>query len=430
VSGSERLGAATRHDVIVVGDGPAGSALSAALVDADVDVALLGLDAPWTATYGTWVDEVPSQVDLGVLAARTPIDAVGARRHVLPREYAVFDNARLRTALRRAPHRITTVVSALATNDGVRLVTDERDVWLARVVIDATGAAPALVGQRPGGGGRRDRSGIAWQTAYGLVLDERPAGLEGEHGVLMDWRSPGISFHDEATFVYAVPIGDGRWLVEETSLARRVPMPPGELRLRLAARLGRDLTDRAEYVEHVRIPMAGGVPERHQRLVGFGAAARYLHPATGYSVAASLRAAPRVAAEVAAALGVGSSPSELSLRSWNAVWPSSARRSRALHDYGLAALLRMRPDELRRFFDGFFELSVADWSEYLRIDASPLAVSRVMAGVFSSAPWSLRRRLALGNPLPLRRALRPRAPLRTSSPNDAPPAPNPRARTR
>ena len=430
MSGSERLGAATRHDVVVVGDGPAGSALSAALVDADVDVALLGLDAPWTATYGTWVDELPPTIDLGVLAARTPIDAVGARRHVLPREYAVFDNARLRAALRRAPHRIASVSSSLATTEGMRLVTADRDVWLARIVIDATGAAPALLGQRPGGGGARDRSAIAWQTAYGLVLDERPDGLDGEHGVLMDWRSPGIPFHDEATFVYAVPVGAGRWLIEETSLARRVPMPAGELRFRLAARLGRDLTDRAEHVEHVQIPMAAGIPGRHQRVVGFGAAARYLHPATGYSVTASLRAAPRVAAEVAASLGGGGSPGELSQRVWNAVWPSSARRSRALHDYGLAALLRMRPDEMRRFFDGFFDLPVADWSEYLRIDASPLAVTRVMAGVFSSAPWSLRRRLALGNPLPLRRALRTHAPLRTSSPTGAPPAPNPRARTR
>lgn len=436
MSTSERLGAPTRHDVVVVGDGPAGSALAAALTDADVDVLLIGEDLPWDATYGTWVDEVPTTLTVDgsadVFATRTAVDVVGARRHELTREYAVFDNERLRAASRRAPHRIGRVVSVDQTKDGARVVTDGREVVLARLVVDATGALSGLVATRRGGrqGGRREHGATSWQTAYGLVLDEPPAAVEGDRALLMDWRSPGIAFEDEPTFLYSVPLGDRRWLVEETSLARREPMSASHLRLRLAARLGGDMTDRALGVEHVAIPMRSGIPDRHHFVVGFGASARYLHPATGYSVTASLRAAPRVAEEIAAALRDGEPADELARRAWNAVWPAPARRSRALHDRGLNALLRMRTDDIRVFFDAFFDLPVADWSEYLRIDGGPLAVSRSMANVFSSVPWSLRRRLAMGSPSALRRSLLARARLRTSSPTAAQPAPSRPGRTR
>ena len=47
------------HDVVVIGDGPAGRALGAACVDAGVEVLVIGTDAPWTNTFGTWVDDVP-----------------------------------------------------------------------------------------------------------------------------------------------------------------------------------------------------------------------------------------------------------------------------------------------------------------------------------------------------------------------------------
>ena len=47
--------------------------------------------------------------------------------------------------------------------------------------------------------------------------------------------------------------------------------------------------------------MGGRLPDRRDPVPRFGAAAGYTHPATGFSVAASLRAAPRVAATLATA---------------------------------------------------------------------------------------------------------------------------------
>jgi lycopene beta-cyclase len=132
-------------------------------------------------------------------------------------------------------------------------------------------------------------------------------------------------------------------------------------------------------------------------VVGFGAAAGYVHPATGYSVAASLRAAPRVAAAIADSLGRADDPRRLALDAWNAVWPPEARRARALHAYGAGSVLRMSPNEIALFFDAFFSLPPHQWAEYLRVDTNAAAVSGVMHDVFSRLPWSVRRRLVLGS---------------------------------
>ena len=78
-----------------------------------------------------------------------------------------------------------------------------------------------------------------------------------------------------------------------------------------------------------------------------------------------------------------------------------------LHDFGLEVLLDLDEDEVRAFFDAFFDLAPADWSAYLRIDTSPSEVSAVMTRLFRSSSWQLRRRLAGRNPASLARLLRP-----------------------
>src|SRR6185312_2215713 len=47
-------------DLAVIGDGPAGLALAAAARATGLGVVVVGDGAPWTATYGTWRDDVPS----------------------------------------------------------------------------------------------------------------------------------------------------------------------------------------------------------------------------------------------------------------------------------------------------------------------------------------------------------------------------------
>ena len=181
-------------------------------------------------------------------------------------------------------------------------------------------------------------------------------------------------------------------------------MDEGELRQRLATRLGHPVADELE-IERVLIPMAAGVPRREQRVVAFGAAAGFVHPVTGYSVAASLRAAPRVASAIAKAVAVND-PVTRSAAVWDAVWPAEHRRARALHDYGLAVLLRMPPPEMRQFFEAFFALPSERWASYLRVDTTASDVARVMRDVFRTVPWRVRRRLATASPVALARVLR------------------------
>jgi lycopene beta-cyclase len=394
-------GGAPDADVVVVGDGPAGLALAAECHRLGMDVVAVGAAARWEATYATWVDDVPDHASS--LASRSPIDVVGHERRRLEREYGVFDNEVLRASLDVAAHVVAEVVGVQHTDVDSTVVTAAGERVRTRLVVDARGSRPALV-ESPTSGARTRRTPPVVQSAYGLVLPERPAALDGDAAVLMDWRRSAAAVGadvgaagDGPTFLYAVPLASGRWLVEETSLARRAPLPADELRRRLAARLGADLTDAAERIEHVLIPMASGVPRRGQRVVGFGAAAGYVHPATGYSVAASLRAGPRVASAIAESLGRTEDPRRLALDAWNAVWPADARRARALHSYGAGSVLRMSPDEIALFFDAFFSLPPQEWAEYLRVDTNAAAVSRVMRDVFSRLPWSVRRRLALGS---------------------------------
>ena len=407
------------RDVVVVGDGPAGTALAQACTTRGIDTVLIGPDADWGATYATWVDDLddltagPDALPVADLLATT-IEAIAVhtdRSRMLERTYGVFDNDSLRSRLRAGVDhrrgRVDRLDSARSDRCVVRL---EDGVELsARLVVDAAGWPARLAPRRPGGD-------PAWQTALGVVLAEPPAG-ELATPTWMDFRPvvravgdadgrrSTVGPRDVTTFCYSLPVRDG-WLVEETVLAARPAVEPVALLPRLAARLGRhpdDVLAAARRTEYVRIPMGGAVPGRGPRTVAFGAAAGYVHPATGFSVAASLRAAPRVATAIAEALGTVADVDRVA----DAVWPAPMRRTRSLHDFGLAALLRLDDDEVRQFFGTFFDLPVDRWAAYLRIDAPPGEVAGAMSALFRSSPWSLRRRLMAGNPAGLGRLVRP-----------------------
>jgi lycopene beta-cyclase len=382
-------------DVVVIGNGPAAYAVAASCTSRGLGVVRVGPVQAWAATYGAWSDEVGAH--RSSLACESSIDVVATSRRRLDRAYGVFDNTRLRTSLDVVP-----VVEGRATavrhhGWGAEVLVDTGDVLRTRIVVDATGAGSTSV--------IRSKSAlmVPQQRAYGLVLDHRPLVIGGEASVLMDWRQP-AGFSGSASFLYVLALSGDRWLVEETSLAAAPPMPLELLRARLAARLGADLTSSADQVESVSIPMASGLPSCFQSTIGFGASAGYVHPATGYSVAASLRAAPRVAAAIESALGEDD-PRVRSALVWDAVWPADHRRARALHDYGLAALLRLPAAETAEFFEAFFGLPTELWSSYLRVDTDAETVRKVMRLVFTRVSWRSRRRLAMGNPLHLARSV-------------------------
>ena len=407
-------------DLVVVGDGPAGCALAHGCARRGVDHVLVGTGLPWTATYGCWVDELePAAGDLGSVAdlfavTMSDLAIVTDGRQILSRSYGVLDNDAVRDRLlAHVEHQWARVVRVESSGSGYHVALADGSTIRCRLVIDATGWPSGLVPP-----GRIEVP--AWQTAIGVVLPAPPPG-DLATPTLMDFRpvraggatrESTIGPAGVATFAYSVPVHDG-WLVEETVLAARPAVEPISLLARLAARLGRhpdSLLGDAVRSEYVRIPMGASIASPSVA-VPFGAAAGYIHPATGFSVGASLRAVPRVADAIADAVdsAIDAGPKAAVDRDavWEAVWPTAMRRTRVFHDMGLSMLLRHDAEGQSEFFATFFDLPTERWSAFLRIDAVPADIASVMAEVFRTSSWSLRRRLAGGNPAALARLLRP-----------------------
>lgn len=387
------------REVAIVGGGPAGLALARSLVRLGVDTVVISPDPTWTATYGVWRDDV-ERCDLGtsfdalLRGSWSKVRVVGTREHILARPYAVFDNEALRSSLSAGTEIVGGSVESIEHSvEHSTLRASNGQGVEARLVIDATGSGRFVASRGIAAGA---------QTAYGLVLGRDDEAIAGRVGVsddvftLMDWSSP-------PTFLYAARFNDGRVLVEETSLYAEPPHGVPELRARLASRLEGDFTARANAIEHVQIPMGARLPSRSTRTVGFGAAAGYVHPVTGYSIAASLRAAPRVAEIIATAMASRRVGADLSRTVWYGVWPAALLQTRRWHDAGLAVLRSLPPSTIPRFFDAFFDLPLSLSSDYLRVDSEPSAVRRAMLEVFRRVDTATRLRL-MSSPVSLLRA--------------------------
>lgn len=406
-----------RPDVLVAGGGPAAWAVAGAAGRAGLKVVLVAPEPEpvWAATYALWADElVGTGLDPSVVRRRWPAVRVvagesGERR--LDRGYVLLDTGVLAAALvaRAAAAGVVVergaVAGAAGEHDGVAVVLSDGRVRSARAVVDATGAPAALVRAAPP---------PAWQVAHGIVVANGDAGrLAGpatpDQGacLLMDWTPVPGEADRQPSFLYALDLGDGRTLLEETVLAAARPLAPAALARRLERRLavaGVAVGD-VLATETVRIPMGLGAP-RPQVVVGFGAAAGLVHPATGYSIAASLRLAPRLADALAAGIRRGATPAALAGLGWDAVWPADRRRARALEAFGADAVLRMDAEALGSFFGAFFVEPTEGWAGYLAGTLPARDVAALMTRLFRRAPWTLRRRLAAGDPRSLLRARR------------------------
>lgn len=367
-----------KADVAVVGAGPAGTALVGELARLGVDVVWVAPDIndAWHPRYGTWVDDFPEHLR-GVFTDAWHHPKVGFFEDLrsLDRMYARIDNDRLKEAL-------------LAGTEGVRKI--ERP-WVsgeveARLKVDATGSARVL------GGGRSPNP--AFQTAWGILADIRGEPLGGADMALMDFRDVASQpdWAGPATFLYAMRLDDGRWFLEETVLAARPAVAIGDLKTRLEARLAERGVEVLKVYETERCAIAMGepIPKKTPGTFSFGAAASYVHPATGYSVARTLRAAPDVAKGLSEVLD--GAPED---HAWHRVWPASQRDARRFYAFGLEALLKMDPDTTRRFFDSFFELPQHQWAAYLADSSGPAEVASIMLKLYArispGLKWELTR---------------------------------------
>ncbi len=381
------------HDIGVLGSGPAALAVASSCVGRGASVTLVAPEphSTWLPNYCLWADEVPlelqdlteqfwPQVSMAtVLGSRTldrpyvKLDTQALQAHL----WGTFQAGRVRVVPKRA-------IGLDHQPGSTTIHTDDGAEHQVRVVIDASGAGTPFV--------RRVHSRApAFQTAYGLLLDAPAHGFDPAQMVLMDFRPASNAAEEPPTFLYVLPLSDGRLFVEETSLARRPAMSMDVLRERLDARLnslGLSESPRLGQ-EHCSIAMGLGLPAPVQSLVPFGAAAGMVHPASGYLMSHVLRKAVPVADAILN--GLDSAGVDAALAAGNAaLWPRAHRRVWEIYGFGLEALVGMNASETNRFFDSFFRLHPDDWLGFLRGNIAPSRLGLVMTNLFRGLPPSVR----------------------------------------
>ncbi|MGO4617992.1 lycopene cyclase family protein [Nocardia sp. 2YAB30] len=333
------LSAVREVDVCVVGLGPTGRALAHRAMRAGLSVTAIDPrpDRLWPPTFSCWVDELPDWLPSGAVATTIPAPTVWTTtEHRVDRPYCVLSKSGLREAL---PLDDATVVAGRASRvDAHEVELADGTVHTAAMVFDTRGL-PTL-------GGRRAAS------AHGIFVDAEAAApmvRDGE-GLLLDWRPENGAGPDEPpSFLYAVPVGDGTVIFEETSLGLRGGMPQHELRRRTINRLaahGIRLTG-AEPSEAAHYPLDQPPPRKGEaRAIPFGSRGGMMHPCTGYSVADSLA----LVDTAVTALRQGHDPiAEL--------WPWRARLVYWMRTRGLYGLGRLTTEQSIAIFDAFFSAS-------------------------------------------------------------------------
>ena len=423
------------HDVLVLGGGPAALCIAAACAGEGLAVALLAPHdprAPWPNTYGIWGDEVDA-LGLGHLLEHRwshtvsyfgagsadpghPANAPTAHG----RDYGLFNREALQAHWLGACERGGVVLlqgqasgfalepaageGAGSAGSLTLLHCADGSSHRTRLLVDATGHQPVFV-QRP------DEGPVAGQAAYGIVGRCSAPPVEQGQFVLMDYRSDHLTAAERAeppTFLYAMDLGEGRFFVEETSLALAPPVPYATLRDRLERRLAHRgvVVEQVEHEEFCLFPMNLPLPDLEQPVLGFGGAASMVHPASGYMVGSLLRRAPAVAAALAALLrrDPAAGSARLARAGWQALWPLELRRKHALYQFGLEKLMRFSEPQLRAHFATFFSMPSAQWYGFLANTATVPDLLAAMLRLFATAPWSVKaglmgmqgRELALG----------------------------------
>ncbi len=280
---------------------------------------------------------MPAWLPATAIATTIPAPTIWTTvRRRIDRPYCVLSKHGLRDALPVDGAVVVEGRAAQLTAHQVTL-TDGR-VFDATAVLDTRGL--------PGPGRRRAAS------AHGVFVDEGNAApmIAGNEGLLLDWRPEnGAGPTEPPSFLYAVPIGDGTVIFEETSLGLRGGMPQHELRKRLLTRLtahgiqltGTEPCEAAHYPLDQPPPPKGGAGP-----IAFGSRGGAMHPCTGYSVADSLA----LVDTAVGALQRGRDPII-------DMWSLPARAVYWMRMRGLYGLGRLTTEQSAAMFDAFFASS-------------------------------------------------------------------------
>lgn len=387
-------------DALVLGKGPAALAAAAELSERGLRVGVLGPPGPidWPAQYGALADELATvgYADMVTQQWDEAVVSFGAgRRKVLPHPYVRVDKVRLAQTLgerceARGVHwldgRAVGVDHDAATSTAR---CDNGTEVRARIIIDASGHRSALASLP-------DMPPPAFQTAVGWTFQADHHPFTPGQAILMDWDQPwsGAEQLDTSipSFLYAMPLDNGLVFAEETVLVARPAVPFDVLERRLQQRLHSLGIRPSRIVERERcwIPMGGSLP-RPTRVVGFGGAARMVHPATGYLLTSVLDTAPRLADAIVQTMGAdGADPAHVSSVAWNAIWPADRRLRRELFRFGMEVLLRLDSAATQTFFDTFFDLPGSQWQAYLNDRLTSRQLATIMGRLFLRVSPSVR----------------------------------------
>lgn len=367
------------YDVIIIGAGPAGLSASAALRGAGLVVATIdpNIYGKWKNNYGLWVDEIPAKI-LDCCEHLWPSASASFDQGtmLLDRAYARLNNGALKQRWMPQHHRFAALATSIEPDGAHTRVVTPTASLTGCLVLDARGAP-------------RTSKPIA-QTAYGIraLVDGKPLDFPM---VLMDWR--GNDGQSTPSFLYGMEFPDGSVFLEETVLCARPPVSIRELKRRLYTRLSRMGVEVREVLREERCFIPMDVPiSKPSRVIAFGAAAGFVHPATGYSVARSFSAAEELATHLAA----NWTPDfeELSQSAWQTLWTDRRRNNHKLYKVGLEVVRRLDPEKVPDFFYHFFQCTRSLWASYLSDSGSPGDAARLMWRVFRNVDVDLKFQLA------------------------------------
>eukprot|EP00451_Oxyrrhis_marina_P010021 CAMPEP_0204311066 /NCGR_PEP_ID=MMETSP0469-20131031/2111_1 /ASSEMBLY_ACC=CAM_ASM_000384 /TAXON_ID=2969 /ORGANISM="Oxyrrhis marina" /LENGTH=439 /DNA_ID=CAMNT_0051290951 /DNA_START=54 /DNA_END=1373 /DNA_ORIENTATION=- len=397
-------------DLLVIGAGPAGLGLGCYAAREGLRVLVVDANpkVEWHCTYCTWLLELDSSWIQGLQRPggaevfdlrydSTVMIGPDGERIQLGRGYGRLNSSAIRSSMISAlkagqGELVEGVVSQVEHGEGYTQVkTTQGQTRRAKCVVDASGHYTSQLDLCAGPHRR-------WQCFVGETLRCRqPHGYDLGTAVIFDWR---LAHEGEdgvpPTFAYVLPMDEYTLMVEETVLMADEKVPLDAIQARLEGRKKLMGLEGAEVVgepERCSFPMGGAVPVRTQQLVGFGAAARMVHPATGYSVAFTLNSVPEVVARLKLGLSCGLAGLPLARSVWECIWSDDRLRQYTIYTMGADVIMSLNRKGLGQFFTAFFKTPMSHWTSFL--DRTNTGREQVMTGVAMWLKASLTIKLRL-----------------------------------
>ncbi len=401
-------------DVLIIGAGPAGLLLSIACAQEGLSTSIISKDSakPWTNNYCFWKSELNSisLTESMQNLFNSSIEKVWSAGHVrlssqqsiaIDAEFCKFNTSELQNRLLAKAKLLGVTfvdencvnIEHQTTHSTVYTKSDHTESGsslTAKIVVAANGSNSQFLNYPP-------TPKPAFQIAYGQLLDttnlDVPWTLDKME--FMDFHIPVRfyrKFDNPPSFLYVLPLSENRVFVEETILSTRKAIDFEFLKNRLEIRKGFLNIDQSLVVdeEFCRIQMGGSLPT-FDRTLGFGAAACFTHPVTGFQILRAIQTAPRLAKSLREYWAL--SATELSARAWGDIWTETEQHNRKLYLLGLDLITHFKLKETRSFFEAFFKTESEHRAHFLSGFGSIHDVQSSMWETFKHANWATRAQI-------------------------------------